>query len=95
MVNELQGRGSEPRGRQLMDTTVARSIMYGASAAPVISVLTYGMGWMRMTYLGHEVSTQSVPKGRAAHNLSSLTSLLARVPLGIYSRLQSFGISPP
>lgn len=93
MVREFQGTpGAEPRGRQLMDTTVARAIMYGASASPNISVLTYGMGWMRMTYLGHEVSTQGT-NGTSSH--ISPASLLARVPLGIYSRLQSFGISPP
>ncbi|KAH9886905.1 beta-lactamase/transpeptidase-like protein [Cubamyces lactineus] len=86
MVREFQGTPSaEPRGRQLMDTTVARAIMYGASAAPSISVLTYGMGWMRMTYLGHELvfHSGSIPGYR------TLVFILPRQNAGVVTMANS------
>ncbi|OJT05567.1 hypothetical protein TRAPUB_3616 [Trametes pubescens] len=39
----------------LTDVTQARAIVFGRSAVPGLSMIAYGMGWMRLTYLGHEV----------------------------------------
>lgn len=44
-----------------MDVTQARAIVSGRSSAPGFSMVGYGMGWFRQTYLGNEVSPCEPP----------------------------------
>lgn len=39
----------------LTDITQARAIVLGRSVVPGLSMIAYGMGWLRLTYLGNEV----------------------------------------
>lgn len=34
--------------------TTASAIVYGKSSAPMMSIVGYGMGWMRLSYMGRE-----------------------------------------
>lgn len=61
-----------------MDVTQARSIVNGRSSAPGFSMVGYGMGWFRQTYLGNEVSpceilVESSTEMQTLHGSSSTT----------------------
>ncbi|KAI9061922.1 beta-lactamase/transpeptidase-like protein [Trametes sanguinea] len=56
-----------PHPNPAYDATTARAIVFGRAPVPGISMIAYGLGWMRMTYHGHELVYHSgaVPGFRA------------------------------
>lgn len=63
-----------------MDVTQARSIVNGRSSAPGFSMVGYGMGWFRQTYLGNEVSPCELPGRQGPTNVRTLRCSSSTMP---------------
>ncbi|KAH9856114.1 beta-lactamase/transpeptidase-like protein [Lenzites betulinus] len=71
--------------RVLSDVTEARAIVYSRSPLPGISILAYGMGWMRMSIFGNEIVFHS----GAIPGFTSTVMLLPRENAGVVALANS------
>ncbi|OSD03874.1 beta-lactamase/transpeptidase-like protein [Trametes coccinea BRFM310] len=74
-----------PWAHPAYDATTARAIIFGRAPVPGISMIAYGLGWIRMTYHGHELVYHS----GAIPGFRSLTILLPVEGAGVISLANS------
>ncbi|KAJ3005713.1 hypothetical protein NUW54_g4221 [Trametes sanguinea] len=74
-----------PHSNPAYDATTARAIVIGRAPVPGISMIAYGLGWMRMTYHGHELVYHS----GAVPGFRTLAILLPMEGAGVVSLANS------